>query len=322
MPSPAKPDDRTTDGVQSPVRSFVTGGSGFVGTRLNAYLSRLGHEVVSPGPEIDITSPEQIAAAINDVHPHLVFHLAGQANVGSSWTEARLTYQVNFDGTRHVLDAARQVDPMPRVLVVSSADVYGPAAFNLHGGGVDEDSAARPVSPYGASKLAAEVVARQAFDGFGLPVVISRAFPHIGPGQSDGFVVGAIARQIAEAERDGGEEIALGNLEAERDFLDVDDVVRAYHLAVLFGRSGATYNVASGTATPIRDVIDHMVSLSTRSLRIVVDPARLRPIDVPRMIGDSSRLTADTGWKPESNWRVAAAAALGSWRTKVLTDSA
>jgi GDP-4-dehydro-6-deoxy-D-mannose reductase len=157
-------------------------------------------------------------------------------------------------------------------------------------------------------------VALQAFDGYGLPVIITRAFSHIGPGQSDGFVVSAIARQIAEAERDGGDQIELGNLEAERDFLDVDDVVRAYELASRHGCPGRTYNVASGVAVPIREVLAHLLTQAARPLRIYLDPERLRPVDVPRMVGDASRLRADTGWLPTSCWQDAATAALTHWR--------
>lgn len=300
-----------------PRRAVVTGASGFVGTRMVACLVERGEHPITIPATVDITDREAIGAAITEAHPDVIFHLAGQANVGSSWKDASVTYSVNFDGTRNVLDAARLLVPMPRVIVVSSADVYGPLAFNGSDRPVDETTPARPVSPYGASKLAAEVVARQAFDGYGLPVIITRAFSHIGPGQSDGFVVSSIARQIAEAERDGGEQIELGNLEPERDFLDVDDVVRAYDLASRHGLPGVTYNVASGVAVPIRDVLEHLLTQASRPLRVFLDPERLRPVDVPRMVGDASRLRADTGWVPTSCWQDAATAALTDWRCAV-----
>jgi GDP-4-dehydro-6-deoxy-D-mannose reductase len=178
---------------------------------------------------------------------------------------------------------------------VSSAEVYGIAG----GAPVSEGTPLRPVTPYAASKVAAEYVGLQAFLGHGLEVVRVRPFNHVGPGQAESFVVSALARRVAEAERAGTGEIRVGDLTPARDFTDVRDVVRAYRLLAGLGRPGEVYNVCSGVAVPIRTVLDEIVALAARPVTPVEDPALLRPVDLPVLVGDASRLVALTGWKAE-----------------------
>jgi GDP-4-dehydro-6-deoxy-D-mannose reductase len=297
-------------------RVLVTGGQGFVGRILLAHLQSVNDaHTTYHAPETDITDLAALRGECQAFEPTEVYHLAALANVGDSWNAASETYRVNVLGTVNLFESLRLLKQLPRVLVVSSADVYGPEAMRMAGGKpVNEHTATNPVSPYGGSKRAAEVAAIQAHAGWGLPVVIARSFNHVGPGQSDSFVVSALAKQIADAERSGATEILAGNLEAERDFLDVADVVRAYQLLVREGHVGATYNVASGQAVSIASVAEYLLSSSPNPLKLVVDQDRFRPVDVARIVGDATRIRTDTNWAPTSNWKQGAAQCLEYWR--------
>lgn len=300
--------------IASPaVRAFVTGGSGFVGTWLLAHLRECGDEV--DAPIVDILDRPALDAALAAASPDVVYHLAGQADVGGSWRDPVATFQVNATGTVHVLDAARRLARPPRVLVVGSADVYGTVvADDLP---LREDRPLRPASPYAGSKAAAEQVALQAWLGWGLPVVRVRAFNHIGPGQSDAFVVSGLARQIAEAEVRGEGEVLVGNLAARRDFTDVRDVVRAYRLLAIDGEPGGVYNVCTGVDVAIADLAERLVASARVPLELVADPARFRPVDVPVLRGDPTRLVAATGWRPEHDVDRTVADVLAWWRGQV-----
>ena len=291
----------------------MTGGGGFVGAFLCAHLKASGDEVIAPF--VDVTDPDAIDATIREAAPDAIYHLAGQADVGRSWDHPHETFTVNALGTLNVISAVSRLAAPPRVVVVSSGEVYGPNASDR--APLQEDRLLRPASPYGASKAAAEIVARQAFDGRGVPVFIARPFNHVGPGQSDAFVVSAVARAIAEAERDGRDEISIGNLAAARDFSDVRDVVRAYRACVTNGTPGATYNVCSGTAVPIGELVERLLSQACRPMRAVVDPDRFRPLEVPVIVGDATRLRADTGWAPIHDLDDALVQTLAWWRERV-----
>jgi GDP-4-dehydro-6-deoxy-D-mannose reductase len=231
-------------GSLAPMRAFLTGGQGFVGTWLVRHLEEQGDEVTAPGPDVDITDAEALAAAVADARPEAIYHLAALANVSESWQDPVGTFEVNATGTLHLLEAARRVDPYPRVLLVCSAEVYG--SVDPHRMPIVEDTPLRPVTPYAASKVAAEFLGMQAHLAYGLPVLRVRAFNHVGPSQAGSFVVSDLARGIAEAERNGTGVLRAGNLAAKRDFTDVRDVVRAYRLLVERGTAGEGYNVCSG----------------------------------------------------------------------------
>ena len=287
--------------------------TGSSGRFLCAHLLASGDEVIAPFA--DITDPAAIAEAVHAASPEAIYHLAGQADVGRSWQHPGETFAVNALGTLNVVTAARSVATPPRVLVVSSGEVYGAIAPDELP--VRESHVLRPATPYGASKASAELVALQAFHSGHLPVIVARPFNHVGPGQSEAFVVSAVAKAIAEAERDGVDEIAVGNLSAARDFSDVRDVVRAYRSCVERGTAGATYNVCSGRAVVIRDVVDRLIALSSRPLVVRVDPDRFRPSEVPVVFGDASRLHADTGWAPTHGLDDALADTLAWWRGRL-----
>ena len=279
------------------MRAFVTGGSGFVGTWLLAHLEEVGDEVTAPGHAVDVTDAAALGRAVTEARADAVYHLAGLAHVGRSWEQPYEFFRVNAVGTLNVLEAARRCRPMPRVLVVSSAEVYGtvkPDQLPLR-----EDLPLRPVSPYAASKAAAEMVAVQAHLGYGLPVIRARPFNHVGPGQAPTFVVPAVARRILAAVEAGNTALRVGNLSSRRDLTDVRDVVRAYRLLVERGESGEAYNVCTGADVAIADVVGRLLSLAGADLEFEADPELMRPADVPVLRGDPGRLRAATGWRPE-----------------------
>lgn len=279
------------------MRALVTGGHGFVGRWLCEHLAAEGDSVVAPTTdEMDVVDPAAVSRVVRDARPAAVYHLAGLAHVGQSWSDPAGYFEVNALGTLHVLEACRAVDPAPRVLVVSSAEVYGslaPAQMP-----VAEDAPLLPVSPYAVSKAAAELLAVQAHLGHGVEVVRARPFNHVGPGQAPTFVVAALAARIVEAARTGERALRVGNLSPRRDLTDVRDVVRAYRLLVRHGRAGAAYNVCTGRDIAVEDLVHRMLALAGAELRVEVDPDLVRPVDVPVLRGDPSSLRKETGWEP------------------------
>jgi GDP-4-dehydro-6-deoxy-D-mannose reductase len=279
------------------LKAVVTGSHGFVGPHLTAHLVASGDEVIAADRStgVDICVPTSIGALLDDTRPEVVYHLAGMADVGASWDQPASTFEVNAMGTLHTLEAARAAG-VQRVLVVSSADVYGIVGTDALP--IDEEQPLRPVSPYGVSKVAAEHLALQAWTGHGLETVRVRSFNHIGPGQTDKFVAAALAFRVARAERDGSTSITVGNVTPRRDFTDVRDVVRAYRAAMVDGAPGEVYNVASGHAISIEALARTLIELTDVSLELDIDPDLQRPVDNPVSVGDASRLRAATGWEP------------------------
>lgn len=299
-----------------PVRALVTGAAGFVGRHLVAGLRAAGDEVHETDRHLglDILDPAGLDELFAATRPEVVYHLAGQADVGGSWTSPVETFRINAEGTMNVLLAAVGAE-VHRVIAVASADVYGqvPEAELPIG----EDRPLRPVSPYGASKASADVVALQAFLGHGLGVIRARPFNHLGPGQSDRFVASAVASRIARNEMEGESEVPVGNLSARRDFTDVRDVVRAYRLLAERGVPGEAYNVCSGQDVAIQEVADRLVALADGPMALVPDPELLRPVDTPVLRGDCTRLHEATGWSPEITLDQTLADVLDDWRKRV-----
>ena len=294
------------------MRIFLTGANGFVGTWLQEHLQDKGDEVVCISADLDLSEQDRIAKEMDNATPDVVMHLAAWADVATSWKDPAKVFDVNAVGTLNVLQAARQLALPPKVVLISSADVYGivqPAELPL-----TELSPLRPTTPYAASKVAAEFLGLQAYLGWKLPVVTARSFTHIGPGQRDDFVVSALARRVAAAERAGDDSIVVGNLEAERDFTDVRDVVRAYRLLAEKGKPGETYNVCSGTSVKVADVLSFMLSLTTHPIKVKHDPSLMRQVDVPRMLGSAAKLTADTGWNPNIQLEQSMRDVFGFWQ--------
>jgi GDP-4-dehydro-6-deoxy-D-mannose reductase len=278
------------------VRALVTGARGFVGSWLTAHLVESGDEVVAIDHEVEITDGDAVRSAVVEAAPDVVYHLAALTNVGRSWTDPSEVFRVNAMGTLGVLEAARSCPHPPRVLVTSSAEVYGAVPPELLP--VSEDAPLAPVTPYAASKVASEYLGVQAYLAHGLQVVRMRPFNHVGPGQTSAFVVSALAERIVEARRSGAQSIVVGNLTARRDLTDVRDVVRAYRLLAERGVAGEVYNVCSGRDIAIADVALQLQSLAGVELRFDLDPALSRPVDVPVVRGDYAKLHAATGWEP------------------------
>jgi GDP-4-dehydro-6-deoxy-D-mannose reductase len=301
------------------VRVLVTGAGGFVGGHLIAALRSRGHDVVPAdrAPHaadhdtlpLDVTDPLAVRGVVELARPDAVAHLAAQAFVPASLEDPEATFDVNARGTLHVLDAVRalagQGGPAPRVLVVSSGDVYGAQPHEALP--LRETTAPRPRNPYAASKIAAEALALAYARSFGVDAVVTRAFNHVGPGQDERFAVVAFAMQIARVAAGGAPRVLVGNLDASRDFLDVRDVCGAYALLLEGGgAAGEIYNVCSGTATTMREVLRRLIELARVPVEVREDTARLRPADVPVSAGDPSKLREATGWAP----RITLAAAL------------
>lgn len=291
------------------MRALVTGASGFVGRYLVERLRTAGYDVVAAGGPhetepaflpIDLADTESIRAAFDVARPDVVFHLAAQAFVPRSLEAPDETYEINVIGTAGVLAVqrawSRENDAKVRFVFISSAEVYGaqpPSAMPLR-----ETTAPNPVNPYAASKAAAEAVVLGEARSFGVDAVIARAFNHIGPGQNGRFVVPAFANQLAAIAAGGEPVMHVGNLDARRDFLDVRDVVDAYAAIAERGESGEAYNVASGGAVSIREILGELIRIAHVPVEVRDDPARMRPSDVPIVYGSSEKLRERTGWAP------------------------
>ena len=278
------------------MKALVTGAGGFVGGWLAAHLMEAGDEVIELDPELDVRDGDGLASAITSARPDAIYHLAGYSHVGQSWQEPQAAFEINALGTLNLLQAARSVEPAPRVLLVSSADVYGEvdeASLPLA-----ETAAARPATPYAASKVSAEFLGVQAYLGYGLPVIIVRPFNHIGPGQHESFFFPALARRIVQAIDAGASAIPVGNLAARRDFTDVRDAVRSYRLLIERGLAGEVYNVCSGKDISLAEAARLMLAVAGASLDLEADETLMRPVDLPVLRGDPGKLRAATGWEP------------------------
>jgi GDP-4-dehydro-6-deoxy-D-mannose reductase len=267
---------------------IVTGARGFVGGHL---LAQLGSDAVPT--DADVTDAEAVGRALAENAPRAVVHLAALSSVGTSWEDGGETWRVNTVGTVNVLEATRGHASEARALVASTGEVYGRA----HRVPTAEDEPLEPISPYAASKAAAEVACGQASRA-GLDVVVARAFQHEGPGRDERFAVGSWAAQIARAEEAGGGTVRVGDLSARRDIIDVRDVCRAYELLLDPSVAAGTYNVASGRTVEMGEVLQLLLGLARAPIEVEPDPARSRPSDVPVVCGDSHRLREATGWEP------------------------
>jgi GDP-4-dehydro-6-deoxy-D-mannose reductase len=282
------------------VKAAITGARGFVGRHLAAHLTTQGIDVVPLDVDgttpLDITDHATVRQRITDEQPDVLYHLAARSHVGASWRDGDELTRVNVDGTSAVLDACVRAG-VRRVLVAGSAEQYG--AVEPDDLPITESTPFRPMTPYGETKVAAEGLAVAAHREHGLAVICTRAFNHTGPGQAPTFLVPGLAERIVAAEREGRDEIALGNGDPVRDFSDVRDVVRAYGLLVELGRPGEAYNVCSGRGVRVGDLAADLIARAVRPLRVTTNDELVRPVDVPVLVGDHTKLVADTGWAPE-----------------------
>jgi GDP-4-dehydro-6-deoxy-D-mannose reductase len=316
------------------LKLLVTGAGGFVGSHLIEFLRREEpktrvHGMVSPRGalpaqaqkgvrlvEADLDDATAVGAVIAEARPDAIVHLAGQSSVQQSWLDPGGTLRTNVLGVVHVLDAARRAGLRPAVLVVGSAEEYGslPEAEMP----IRETAPLQPASPYAVSKAAQGALALLYGPAGGMRVVLTRTFHHTGPGRGEAFAESSFARQIAEIERGlRPAVIEVGNLDAVRDFTDVRDVVRAYRLLLDKGEAGQAYNVCSGRGRKIREVLGILLGASTARVEVRVDPARLRPSDVPAQVGDPTRLRQATGWEPRIPLEQSLTDLLADWRARV-----
>jgi GDP-4-dehydro-6-deoxy-D-mannose reductase len=306
--------------------TLVTGAAGFAGSHLVDQLVADDVDVVAwhrPGGHdprhvagtrwqaVDMLDSGQVGQAIAAIRPAVVFHCAGAANVGQSWNSTPQTLRINVIGTHHLVEALRLAAPEAKLLITSSAHVYGPSPEPI-----SEQHALRPDSPYALSKVAQELVGDG--DRGRSPAYIARPFNHIGPRQDPSFVSAAFAKQIAQIE--AGlipAELRVGNIGAWRDLTDVRDTVRAYRLIVDGGVPGRPYNICTGTAIPVQALLDMLLAAARVAVRVVQDPARYRPNDSPLLVGDPTRLKTELGWMPRFSMEQTARDLLEYWRANV-----
>jgi GDP-4-dehydro-6-deoxy-D-mannose reductase len=312
------------------MRILITGATGFVGTHLRRYflahtdwdITGTSYPDTPPPPDdpqrealhfLDLRDADATRALLAQFPPDYIIHLAAQSHVPTSYKDPWGTLDNNIRGQLNLLEGCKALNLAPRILVIGSGEEYGRAsAAELP---LTEDHPLRPENPYSVSKVAQDVMGYQYFISFGLPVIRIRPFNHVGPGQLARFVLAAFASQVAAIE--AGKQapvMRVGNLEPARDFTDVRDVVRAYHLALLHGQPGEVYNVASGTPRTIQSLVDQLIALATVPIRVEIDPERYRPADVPIFYGSAVKLEQDTGWKPEISFEQTIQDVLDEWR--------
>ena len=293
------------------MRILITGADGFAGGHLIHELSANSTDAELHGtcfrpmaqPEqgviyhtLDLRDEQAVAEVVALVKPEYVYHLAAQANVGQSYTAIWPTLENNIRAQLNLTIACLNLAPLPRLLVISSGDIYGDQLADTP---ATEDTPFRPANSYSVSKVTQDMLALQFHLSSGLPTLRARPFNHLGPGQNRGFVAPDFAFQIAEIEAGQREPvIQVGSLTAERDFSDVRDVVRAYRLIMERGTPGAVYNIASGQTQTIRWLLDTLLSYSDVTVSVEVDQTRLRPGSSSKSWGSAACLQHDTGWQP------------------------
>jgi GDP-4-dehydro-6-deoxy-D-mannose reductase len=314
------------------VKVLITGIAGFAGSHLAELALAEGAEVAGvtlPGTPVDnlsavrsrvrivpcdLTRPGALAQVLEEVRPDRVFHLAGASVVGTSWALRDSVLRTNLDGTFQLLEGLR-TRPVP-ALLVSSGEVYG----RVHESDqpIPERHPLAPISPYALSKACLELYAGYYGRADGLPLVVVRAFNHVGPRQAPGFVWSDVARQVAAIERGSAPPVLeVGTVSTRRDFTDVRDMVRAYWLALERVAPGEVLNAASGRAVSIQDVIVGFLGLAKCPIEVRTVPERVRPLDIPLLLGDSSRLRQLTGWRPTVPFQQSLQDVLDDWRARV-----
>lgn len=318
------------------MKILITGAAGFVGAHLinllkndpdNEIFAWVKDEQESSGIEldgnhigiVDITRKEQVMNAFADICPDCIYHLAAQSSVGLSWKEPALTYEVNAVGSVHLLETVRLHNPQARVLLVGSAEQYG--TIREEELPIAETQPLQGVNPYSISKMMQEQTARLYVDSYKLHIVLVRAFNHIGPGQSERFVIPDWCSQVVRMECEGRPgSIRVGNIDVRRDFTDVRDIVKAYAALMEHGQSGEVYNVGSGRAYSLKDVLDIILSCTgCMGVRYEVDEDRLRPADTPELRADISRLTSTINWTASYSLRQSVEDILEEMRRRVQT---
>jgi GDP-4-dehydro-6-deoxy-D-mannose reductase len=318
------------------MRVLITGITGFAGSHLAEYIlaSKPGMKVsglvrwrsrmdniLGIRDKVDLHEGDlkdyiSIKKCLKDIKPDFIFHLAAQSFVPTSWRLPAETFSINTVGQIHLFEAVLDLGLSPRIHVAGSSEEYG--QVNPDEIPMKETNPLRPLSPYAVSKVAQDLLGYQYFRSYGLQVVRTRGFNHTGPRRGDVFVTSNFAKQIAKIEaKKKPPVIHVGNLEAKRDFTDVRDMVRAYWLSLEKGQAGEVYNIGTGRAYTMQEVLDKLLALSKVKVKVEVDPARLRPSDVPILLPDCTKFVSLTGWKPTIPFSQTLEDLLDYWRERV-----
>jgi GDP-4-dehydro-6-deoxy-D-mannose reductase len=307
--------------------ALIIGGAGFVGKYLIDHIRKhcMWSLSVTKIPEetidreniaiydLDILDKRAVAALLEETGPDYIFHLAAQSSVALSWKNPQLTVDVNVKGTINLLEAIRNLDYIPRILLIGSGEEYGhtkPEEIPI-----TEENLTRPGNIYAVTKICQNMIGKIYTDAYDMHIISVRAFNHIGPTQSPQFVVADFCKQVAEIERGEREAvIKVGNLSAKRDFTDVQDVVRAYTMLMTHGKKGETYNVGSGKAVAIKEILDQILKLAKVPIKIEVDPSKIRPVDVPIIEADIRKIMEATFWAPKIPLEQSLRETLEYWR--------
>jgi GDP-4-dehydro-6-deoxy-D-mannose reductase len=312
------------------MRALVIGGDGFVGRHLLRELVSSGFEVYASTIDtnssvlelptdhvylLDLGSPSQIQQVLKSCQPEWIVNLAGQSSVGLSWKDPANTVELNVVGSVNLLEAMRILGLDAKILLIGSSEEYGPVLPREVP--ISESHQLKPANPYAISKAVQEEFARLYFQVHGLKVFMARSFNHIGAGQNLGFVVPDFCNQIVRIEREDSETaLHVGNIDAMRDFTDVRDVVRAYVTILRLGQTGLAYNVGSGKAVRIGNLLEMLISYSTKKIEVKVDNEKYRPLDVPIISANIDRIRSDTGWSPTIPLEQSLKDTLQYWRNR------
>lgn len=310
-------------------KGLVIGAAGFVGdylirelhnNEIDTYATKLPHEKFrgkyAKVYDLDILDKEAVVNILYEIQPDYIFHLAAQSSVGVAWKNPQMTVDVNIKGSINVMDAVRELYYKPRILLIGSGEEYG--HIRPEETPIVEDTVLRPGNIYAATKACQNMIGSIYSKAYDMDLMMVRAFNHIGPGQASLFVVSDFCKQVAEIEKGMREPVIMvGNLAAKRDFTDVRDVVRAYVKLIREGKAGETYNVGSGNAQEIRQILEKVVAMSDKEIRVETDPNKIRPVDVPIIEADITKLNVLTGWKPEIPVEQTIHETLDFWRMNI-----
>lgn len=291
------------------MKILITGISGFVGPYLKNTLK--GHEVIgvdrhSAEYVCDLLDKDKVFEIISIIKPEVIIHLAGQSSVKKSYSDPNLTREINVFGTKNLLDAVVNAKISPKILIVSSSEVYG----TLNRAALETDKY-HPENPYAKSRVEQEELALS----YDLPIIIARSYSHTGPGQNPNFVFSSFTKQIVEIENGDKKQLLVGNLSVKRDFSDVRDIVNAYRLLIEKGKTKQVYNVCSSVAKSLSEYIDYLKSISKVEFEVKIDKTRLRPTDIPLVLGDNNKLKKETGWDSKYSFEQTLKEMLDYWRS-------